>query len=99
MKLYNDNNLNQNNINIKIINDSYIYLYNKFNESSLSYSSNLENDILLANKIKKKLDIDHLNNEKFDVIPMNLNFNNDDNKIKKIEDCFFRWIINKTKNL
>ena len=98
-KLYNDNNLNQNNINIKIINDSYIYLYNKFNESSLSYSSNLENDILLANKIKKKLDIDHLNNEKFDVIPMNLNFNNDDNKIKKIEDCFFRWIINKTKNL
>lgn len=76
-----------------------IYLYNKFNQNSLSYSSNLENDILLANKIKKKLDIDHFNNEKFDVIPMNLNFNNDNNKIKKIEDYFFRWIINKTKNL
>ena len=30
-----------------------IYLYNKFNQNSLSYSSNLENDILLANKIKR----------------------------------------------
>lgn len=72
MKLYDDNNLNQKNIN----------------ENSLSYSSNLENDILLANKIKKKLDIDHLNNEKFDVIPINLNFNNDDNKIKKLKIIF-----------
>ena len=98
-KLYNDNNFNPKNINIKIINDSYIYLYNKFNESSLSYSSNLEHDIALVNKIKKQLNIDNLYNEKFNVIPINSIFNNDEDKLKQIEDYFFRWIINKTKNL
>ena len=98
-KLYNDNNFNPKNINIKIINDSYIYLYNKFNESSLSYSLNLEHDIELVNKIKKQLNIDNLYNEKFNVIPINSIFNNDEDKLKQIEDYFFRWIINKTKNL
>ena len=98
-KLYNDNNFNPKNINIKIINDSYIYLYNKFNESSLSYSSNLEHDIALVNKIKKQLNIDNLYNEKFNIIPINSIFNNDEDKLKQIEDYFLRWIINKTKNL
>jgi hypothetical protein len=98
-KLLEENNFVSKDIKIKLINDSYIYLYNKFNECSLSNSYNLKNDIKLANELKKKLNINNLDNEKLNVISIESHLNNNDDFLKKIEDNFYKWIIYKTYKL
>lgn len=95
-KLLEENNFISKNIDIKLVSDSYIYLYNKFNKFSLSNSIDLENDIKLANELKKKLNISNLDNEKLKIFPMELYLNNNMDILKKIEDIFYKWVIRKT---
>jgi hypothetical protein len=93
--LYKKNNFNElDNIKIYTVNDPYIYLYNTFNDVSVSKNSQVEHDIKIANKIKEKLNIVKLECEKLKIIPHYYFIN--DNFDKKIIDNFYTYIIKNT---
>ena len=95
--LYKNNNFNElDNIKIYTVNDPYIYLYNTFNDVSVSKNSQVEHDIKIANKIKQKLNIEKLECEKLKIHP-HYNFIND-NFDKKIIDNYYKYIIQNTLN-
>jgi len=93
--LYKNNNFNElDNIKIYTVNDPYIYLYNTFNDVSVSKNSQVDHDIKIANKIKEKLNIEKLECEKLKIIPHYYFIN--DNFDKKILDNFYTYIIKNT---
>ena len=93
--LYKNNNFNElDNIKIYTVNDPYIYLYNTFNDVSVSKNSQVDYDIKIANKIKEKLNIEKLECEKLKIIPHHYFIN--DNFDKKILDNFYTYIIKNT---
>lgn len=95
--LYKNNNFNElNNIKIYTVNDPYIYLYNTFNDISVSRNSQIQNDTEISKKLKNKLNIEKLECEKLKIYP-HYNFIND-NFDKKIIDNFYKYIIQNTLN-
>ena len=93
--LYKNNNFSElDNIKIYTVNDPYIYLYNTFNDVSVSKNSQVDHDIKIANKIKEKLNIEKLECEKLKIIPHYYFIN--DNFDKKILDKFYTYIIKNT---
>lgn len=93
-KIFNESNFNPIDINIKFLNDSYIYLSNCLNKNNILDSLNLQKELDLIENIKKELNIDKLYNEKFKIISIEIK---DEEKLKKIEDDFLRLIIQKLK--
>ena len=93
--LYKKNNFNDlNNIKIYTVNDPYIYLYNTFNDLSVSRNSQIHHDIEISNKLKKELNIEKLECEKLKIYPHYIFIS--DNFDKKIIDNYYSHIIKNT---
>lgn len=93
--LYKKNNFNEpSNIKIFTINDPYIYLYNTFNNTSVTkkYIENYDNKLI--EKLKKNLNIEKLECEKLKIYS-HYNFIND-NFDKNIINNFYKYIIKNT---
>lgn len=96
--LYRNNNFNElTDIKIFTINDPYIYLYNTFNDYSVSKNSQIDHDDIISKKIKKDLDIKYLECEKLTIYPHYSLIT--DNLDKKILNDFYNYIIKNTIQL
>ena len=91
--LYKNNDFNElDYIKIANINDTNIYLYNTFNDNSVSKNDCLEHDLNISIKLKNELNIDNLHCEKINIYSNLIdNLNND-----KILEHFYKSIIQNT---
>jgi len=95
---FNKNNFEKSSpLNILLINDHYMYLYNKFNDGGVTKRAGINNDIERCEKLKEEMDINPLQCEKLKIIPYERLIKEDETEQTRCAKEFYKRMMEQTR--